>query len=248
MCGRYLLDLPGHTLAAMLDAAAGADGIGPSWNAAPTMELPVLSWDRAAARRVLEPATWGLVPGWARRSNAPSKPLINARAETITEKASFRTAFRRRRVLVPATGFYEWQKLDGGGKQPHVIRVRDLAVDLASGTPLEHVAEPGEPAMPFLMAGIAEVWVDTDGVPELTYAVVTTSPNPLCAPIHDRMPVILQGDDAQAWLEAPEDEADGLLGLLRPYPEEAMECWPVGRDVGNARTDHPGLTAPLLLP
>lgn len=223
MCGRYQLDLPGHTLASMFDAqlGAGLQGVdGRTWNAAPTQQLPVLVLG-AQGHRVLDAAQWGLVPHWSRGKDTPPRPLINARVETVAAKASFRTAVRRGRILVPVTGFYEWQG-PKGDKTPYSIRVAD--------------------AEAFLLAGIAEEWTHDDGSRELTYAVLTTRPNALMEQIHDRMPVILEGSAANAWLETPPEDADGLLELARdPFPAERMEAWPVSRDVNAAANDGPQL-------
>ena len=251
MCGRYLLDLPGSTLAGLLDAIDATGGFQPRFNVAPSQLVPVLALEklesrRGEPRRVLELAEWGLVPGWARRPDREQKPLINARGETAAEKPSFRSAFQRHRVLVPATAFYEWQQATGG-KVPHAIRVRGEAVDPATGRGLRRDAEPGEIARPFTMAGIAEVFVDDDGIPLVTVAILTCEANELVAPIHDRMPVILEGDDAHDWMATPPEAAGELQRLIRPFDAGRMEAWTIGREVGNARNDHPGIPQPLLV-
>lgn len=245
MCGRYQLAITGRTLATMLDVQPGA-GVSvteSTWNAAPTQQLPVIARARDGSR-VLERATWGLVPGWARRTGRPMRPLINARAETVVDKPAFRSAVRTGRVLVPITGFYEWAG-PAGSKVPHAFRVRGEAVEPRTGQRLGHDAAPEETAEPFLLAGIAEVWTSPDNVPELTYTVLTTTPNELCAPVHDRMPAILDPDDAEAWLETPPEATDLLLELLRPFPAERMEAWTVRDDVSNVRNDGPLLAAPV---
>jgi putative SOS response-associated peptidase YedK len=243
MCGRYQLALPGRTLANLLDAELAAGDVQPTWNAAPTQLLPILGLS-SDGRRVIQPAEWGLVPGWARLPGRSQRPLINARAETVAEKASFKRAVRTGRVLVPATGFYEWQG-EKGHKEPWAIRVRGEAIDPASGARLGHEASHLEVAEPFLIAGIAEEWVDTDNVPGLTFTVLTTEPNELCAPIHDRMPAILDAEDAEAWLETPPEATDLLLELLRPFPSERMETWAVSRTVNDARSDGAELARPV---
>lgn len=244
MCGRYQLALPGRTLANLLDAELAAGAVQPTWNAAPTQLLPILGLS-ADGRRVLQEAEWGLVPAWARRPGASQRPLINARAETVAEKASFRRAVRTGRVLVPATGFYEWCG-PKGSRDPWAIRVRGEAIDPTTGNRLGHEAGQDEIAEPFLMAGIAEEWTTPDNVPGLTFTVLTTRPNELCEPIHDRMPAILDPDDAQAWLETPPDATDLLLELLRPFPSERMETWTVSRAVNDARSNGPDLARPTV--
>jgi putative SOS response-associated peptidase YedK len=242
MCGRYQLALPGRTLANLLDAELAVGTLRPTWNAAPSQVLPVLGLSHSG-RRVLQGAEWGLVPTWAHRPGVDLRPLINARAETVAEKPAFRSAVRKGRVLVPVTGFYEWAG-PKGMKVPHLIRVQGAAVDEHRGTRLDHQAAIGEIAEPFLLAGIAEEWTTPDNVPELTFSILTTTPNELCAPIHDRMPVILAGEDADAWLGTPPEATDLLLELLRPFPSERMEAWPVSRDVNDVRHDGPHLGIP----
>ncbi|MCZ4495727.1 MAG: uncharacterized protein JWM25_310 [Thermoleophilia bacterium] len=245
MCGRYQLALPGRTLASLLDARLGAfDAQEPTWNAAPTQVLPILALAEDGAR-ILEPATWGLVPGWSRASGG-IRPLINARAETALEKPAFRDAMRTGRVLVPTTGFYEWQgsKASKAPKVPYVIRVRGEAIEPETGTRLGRAAEPGEPAEPFLVAGISTTWIDRDGVPHVSYAVLTTDPNELCAPLHDRMPVILAGDDATSWLQTPEEETEQLLPLLASFPSDLMETWAVEPFVNDVNRNGRELVAP----
>lgn len=237
MCGRYQLALPGRTLANLLDAQLAARDVQPRWNAAPTQLLPVLGL-AADGRRVVQGAEWGLVPAWARMPGTEMRPLFNARAETVAEKPSFRRAVRNGRVLVPTTGFYEWAGAKGS-KVPHLIRVRGAAVDVDRGVRLDHEAARDEVVEPFLLAGFAEEWTTPDNVPGLTFTIITTPPNELCADVHDRMPAILDGDDAQAWLETPPEATEALLELLRPFPAERMEAWPVSRAVNDARFDGP---------
>jgi putative SOS response-associated peptidase YedK len=239
MCGRYQLALPGRTLAGLLDAELAAGGMQPTWNAAPSQVLPVLGLS-STGRRILQGAEWGLVPAWARLPGRDIRPLINARAETVVDKPAFRTAVRTGRILVPATGFYEWAG-PKGAKVPHAIRVSGAAIDPVTGVRLHHEASPAEVAEPFLIAGFAQEWTTPDNVPELTFTIITTEPNELCAPIHDRMPAILDQQDADAWLSTPPEATELLLGLLRPFPAERMEAWPVSRDVNDVRCDGPQL-------
>jgi putative SOS response-associated peptidase YedK len=243
MCGRYQLALPGRTLANLLDAQLAAGDVQPTWNAAPTQVLPVLGL-AANGRRVIQGAEWGLVPAWARRPGTDLRPLINARAETVAEKPAFRSAVRKGRILVPVTGFYEWSG-PKGHKVPSAIRVRGEAIDPATGARLGHEAGQHEIAEPFLLAGFAEEWTTPDNVPELTFTILTTTPNELCEPIHDRMPAILDAEDAQAWLETPPEATELLLELLRPFPSERMEAWTVSRAVNDVRQDGPQLGEPM---
>lgn len=239
MCGRYQLALPGRTLASLLDAQLAATSVQPTWNAAPSQELPILGLS-STGTRVIQRAEWGLVPAWAQQPGSTLRPLINARAETVAEKPAFRSAVRTGRILVPVTGFYEWAG-PKGHKVPHMIRVRGAAIDPLTGVRLDHEAAIDEVAEPFLLAGFAQEWTTPDHVPGLTFTIITTTPNELCAPIHDRMPAILEGEDAQAWLETPPDATELLLELLRPLPAARMEAWSVSRAVNDVHQDGPQL-------
>lgn len=227
MCGRYQLDLPGRTIAAMFGAelAPRLDGVDVrTWNAAPTNELPVVALGRDG-HRVVDAARWGLVPSWERSQAAAgarrSPNLINARVESVLDKPAYRRAVRRGRVLVPATGFYEWHG-DPGRKIPWSLRVRDCAG--------------------FAMAGIAEEWQREDGLTELSYAILTTRPNELAARVHDRMPVLLDDSQADAWLETMPEQVDQLVrDITEPFAADRMESWPVSTDVNAVANDGPAL-------
>ncbi len=178
-----------------------------------------------ARERVPVLAQWGLVPTWSKEPQAGPRP-INARAEGIDTKPTFRGAFRHGRCLIPASGFYEWRTL-GQRKQPFFIRPRG-----------------GEGL--FVFAGLLSVWAGPEG--ELvTCTIITTTPNELMAPLHHRMPVLLAREEQAAWLDPDNRQA---LALLRPFPSEAMEAYPVSAAVGSPRNDGPELVAPLptLLP
>jgi putative SOS response-associated peptidase YedK len=165
---------------------------------------------------------WGLVPSWSRDESAASR-CINAKAETAAEKPMFRGAFKSRPCLVPADGFYEWAPVGVGGKQPYYITTRDRE--------------------PFAFAGLWEWWRAKDAARDApgveTFTILTTEPNELCAPVHNRMPVILAREDWAGWLGTHE----GRSALLRSFPAERMECWPVGNAVGNVRNEGPELLA-----
>jgi putative SOS response-associated peptidase YedK len=165
---------------------------------------------------------WGLVPAWARDA-ATGNRLINARAETVSEKPAFRRAFRERRCLVPADGFYEWKR-EGTVKRPFHIRMRDGA--------------------PFAFAGIWERWEGIGGESVETLAILTTGPNDLLAPIHDRMPLILPPGEYGLWLDRSVRAPERLAPLLRPFPSGAMEAYSVGRTVNNPQADGPSCIRP----
>ena len=191
----------------------------PRYNVAPTDEAPVVRL--RDSERELVPLRWGLVPYWAKDPKI-GYSTINAGAETVATAASFREAFRRRRCLVVTDGFYEWKKLEGGAKQPHRIVMKDRE--------------------PFGLAGLWERWKPGDGAePVQTFTIITTTPNAVCSPIHNRMPVVIAPADFDAWLTV----APGSAALLRAYPPESMEAYPVSKAVGNVKTYGPKLAEPI---
>ena len=152
--------------------------------------------------------------------------LINARAEGIEAKPAFRAAFKRRRCLVPASGFYEWKKLGGGDrKQPYYITAADEE--------------------PLAFAGVWEWWRSPEGEAVESFAIITTTPNEMMAGLHDRMPVILDSADFAPWLDPAQEDQKRLLGLLRPYPAELMVSRPVSTRVNSPRNDDPACILPL---
>lgn len=238
MCGRYQLTLAAGTLAGLLDAQLGATAplARASWDASPTQVLPVIVAASASTTgRVLEAARWGFVPPW---SSGRGRPLINARAETVLDKRSFRDAVRTRRVLVPVTGFYEWSGVPGS-KVRHLIRARGAAVDPITGEVLDHEASREEVVAPFLLAAFAyparaaagaradaeDTGDDPTGSLD-SFVILTTEPNEVCRPIHDRMPVIVPRAAADAWLREPPDATEHLLDELATWPARDTESWP----------------------
>lgn len=208
MCGRYTTISPKPVLEKRFDASFVAPAA-PNYNAAPSQKLPVILNTEPGQIQLLQ---WGLIPGWVKDLKAAPKP-INARAETLPEKPSFRQLLQRRRCLVPADSFYEWQATQRG-KIPHRILLQNEE--------------------PFAFAGLWDSWVDrSTGEVQPTFTIVTTEPNALMANLHNRMPVILQGRDAElAWL----DDNLGLEAhqqLLRPYPAELMREYAVTTRVNS---------------
>ena len=196
----------------------------PSYNIAPQSLQPVVRLDSETGQRELTIMRWGLVPFWAKDAKI-GYSTINAKSETVTTSPAFREAMKRRRCLVPAEWFYEWQKIDAKTKQPYAVGLRDGSL--------------------FAFAGLWEAWKDKskDQVLE-TYTVLTTDPNELMEPIHNRMPVILAPKDYQRWLE-PGEPTHLPVDLLRPYPAEEMKAWKVGNAVGNVRNNAPDLITPI---
>ena len=181
--------------------------------------IPIVRHRRDGEGHELALVRWGLVPFWAKDLSIGSK-MINARAEGIAEKPAFRAAFKARRCLVPADGFYEWQKVDGG-KQPMLIRLRSKST--------------------FAFAGLWEVWRSPEG-PVETCTIVTTEPNAVTAPIHNRMPVILEPADYDRWLDPSQPDAQALL---RPCPDDWLEAYPVSTRVNTPRNDTADLIEPF---
>lgn len=223
MCGRYLLTTPGEVLAELFEIDE-KPRLEARYNIAPTQEVAIVR-RREDGRRELATMHWGLVPFWA-KEKAIGNRLINARAESVAEKPSFRDSFKKRRCLIPASGFYEWQKVDGR-KQPWLLKVR------------------GE--LPFAFAGLWSSWRDRAseaGEVLETCTIVTTAPNELAARVHDRMPAILPYGKHDAWLD-PTAAPDALSALLAPYPADEMEAWPVSTRVNNPRNEDSACAEPI---
>lgn len=222
MCGRFALQAPPAELVTRFGLDECAD-FGPRYNIPPGTDIPVIR-QSPEGRRVLHLLRWGLVPHWAADANIGAK-LNNARGESVAEKPSFRAAFRRRRCLIPASGFYEWKTV-GKAKQPYYI-------SLKSGAPLA-------------MGGLWESWKASDGTLLRSACIITTGPNEVMAPIHERMPVILAPEHWQAWLNAP---AETIAGLVAPYAAaDGLQAWPVSRRVSKTQDDDAGLLEPVELP
>jgi putative SOS response-associated peptidase YedK len=225
MCGRFTLRTDAKKVAEFFDADLHGVDFGPSWNLAPTDPvLVVRRADGGVGGRELARARWGLLPGWV--DDADDFPtLINARSETAREKPAFRDAFRSRRCLIPADGFYEWVRVDGD-KQPFYVRRRDDRL--------------------FAFAGLWERRAGEDG-PQDSCTILTTEPNDLVARLHDRMPVVLPDDAHEAWLD-PAGYPGDLEELLRPYPDpdDDFEAYPVTKRVNSPRHDEPQLVKPLV--
>ncbi|MBC7771502.1 MAG: SOS response-associated peptidase [Pyrinomonadaceae bacterium] len=222
MCGRYTHRIFWNELHRLMELTTPVQ-LPIRYNIAPTQTAPVVRIDdRERSRsRSLAMLRWGLLPSWARDIKVGSS-LINARAEGIESKPSFREAFRRQRCLVPASGFYEWKRLANGKvRQPYYISTADQK--------------------PIAFAGLWESWHNTShqGEPVETFTIITTTPNEMMAPLHDRMPVILDPQDFPSWLDPGNKDTAGLLALLRPYPAELMQSHPVSPRVNSPAFDDP---------
>jgi putative SOS response-associated peptidase YedK len=236
MCGRYSRRWDKQRIAEAFQAG-NVDGLvyeekqaddwsaAPNYNVAPQTMQPVVLSSRETGRRELAMMRWGLIPFWAKDAKI-GYSTINARAETIASSAIYRDAAKRRRCLVPADAFYEWQKLDAKTKQPYAITLKDTEI--------------------FAFAGLWERWKDNAADRQLeTYTILTTDPNELMEPFHDRMPVILDPKDYDRWLGTDAASPQLPTDLLKPYPAERMRSWKVSNRVGNVRNNDPELLAPL---
>ncbi|MFQ3673311.1 MAG: SOS response-associated peptidase [Aggregatilineales bacterium] len=219
MCGRYTLAAAPEAIQQAFDLESVPSGLTPRYNIAPTQPIPVIT---NQSPRALTFVTWGLIPSWAKDASMAAQ-LINARAETLAEKPSFRSAYKYRRCLVPADGFYEWMK-DGKVKRPQYIYRRDHAL--------------------FAFAGLWERWNSPDGSEVLSATIITTEPNATIAPLHHRMAVILDPSDYKIWLDPDADPAV-LQALLRPAPDDLLALHEVSSAVNNARHDSPDMIEPL---
>jgi putative SOS response-associated peptidase YedK len=223
MCGRYTQVRPEPELADLFDAEDLADLPPGRYNVAPTDPTSVVV--ERDERRVVTAYRWGLVPHWAEDPRVGARMII-ARAETIERSPAFRDSFARKRCLVPVDGFYEWRRTPDGGRQPYYITSTD-------GSPLA-------------LAGLWSSWRPKDEGPTLrTRAIVTTTPNELLAPIHDRMPVIVARDAWPLWLDTTVDHRAELRGLFEPSPAAGLLAYPVDRFVNSVRNNGPELIRPL---
>jgi len=224
MCGRFTLRASASVVAEQF-AVFDTPPFGPRFNIAPTQPVAVvrLAPEQPEAERELVWLRWGLIPSWA-KDPAVGNRMINARAETAAEKPAYRDAFRRRRCLVAADGFYEWQR-SGRRKQPYFIHMRDDS--------------------PFALAGLWESWEGPDHSRIESCTLLTTEPNSLVEPIHNRMPVILAPDDYHSWLDPAGQNLQQLMPLLRPYPGDTMTAHPVSNLVNSPAHEDPRCIEPL---
>lgn len=216
MCGRFTFTQPENLVTEVFQLSSSPT-LSPRYNIAPTQSVPTVLLDSDDGERQFKMLRWGLIPSWAKDMKMGAA-LINARAETVAEKPAFRSAFKRRRCLILADGFYEWQQ-EEKKKQPYYFRLQEGKL--------------------FAFAGLWERWEKGEGDAIESCTIITTEANELMQPFHDRMPVILDPKDYEKWLDSQVQKPESLQSLLQPYQSEEMTVYPVSTKVNNARTDSP---------
>jgi putative SOS response-associated peptidase YedK len=221
MCGRFTFSATPEEIQAAFPAVEIRGQHTPRYNIAPTQPVAVIP---NAANLYLDYFIWGLIPSWSKDPKMGAK-MINARGETVAEKPAFRAALKRRRCLILTTGFYEWRKESDGSKTP-------MYIHLKSG-------------LPFAFAGLWEIWHSPQGDEVYSCTIITTEPNELIASIHNRMPVILDPNTYDLWLDPTERRGEDLTHLLTAYPADLIDAYPVSSEVNRPGNDSPFLIQPL---
>ena len=222
MCGRYTLTAPGDVLAELFGLDEWPE-VEARYNVAPTQEVAAVRVDEVGGGRRFVRLKWGLVPPWA-DDPAIGNRMINARSESVAEKPAFRSSFKRKRCLVLADGFYEWRKVEGGKKQPWYFRLQS-----------------GEP---FAFAGLWASWNKGGGPPVESCTILTTDANPLVSTVHPRMPVILDPEEYDLWLDPSVEDRERLEAALDPLDVEKMIAYPVSTRVNSPANDEPSVIEP----
>jgi putative SOS response-associated peptidase YedK len=223
MCGRYRLSRRKQIVAEYFDSVPGEEDWNPHYNIAPTQSVPVIRQNPKKPIRELSFMRWGLIPSWAKDSSVAAQ-MINARSETAGTKPAYRDALKSCRCLIPADGFYEWQKT-GNAKQPYCFEVNEGKL--------------------FAFAGIWDHWKEPNGNWLETCSVLTTTPNAVTSPVHDRMPVILDPDSYDLWLDPGMRDVSTVSDLLKPYDARQMRCYPVSTRINYVGNDDEACSAPV---
>ena len=223
MCGRYRLSRRRQLVEEYFDSVSGEEDWAPRYNVAPTHPVPVIRQNPKEPVRELSLMRWGLIPSWSKDSSGAAR-MINARAETASTKPAFRDAMKSRRCLIPADGFYEWKR-DGKSKQPYCFEVNDAEL--------------------FAFAGLWDRWKDPAGNWIKTCSILTTIPNAVTSPVHDRMPVILDPDSYDLWLDPGMTHVDAASDLLKPYDARRMRSYAVSTRINSVVNDDPACSAPV---
>ena len=225
MCGRFVLMTPGKSLTEHFRLAE-EPSLGPRYNIAPTQPVAIIKPKAGTSQRELKIVRWGLIPFWAKDAKMGAG-FINARSETAADRPAFRTAFKMRRCIIPADGFYEWKKLEKG-RAPYLVVLSNRLV--------------------FAFAGLWETWKSPDGELIESCTILTTDANELIQPIHDRMPTILSPSDYDLWLNPDTKTTESLKHMLKPFPSEEMIMFPVSGKVNKASYDAADCVEPLTGP
>ena len=222
MCGRYTLVNLAHLTQLFPWITELPADLPPRYNIAPSQPILAVANDKPDQYDYF---LWGLIPSWAKDPKI-GNTMCNARGETLAVKNAFKNAYKRRRCLIPADGFYEWKlNADGKTKQPMYIRLKG--------------------GMPFALGGLWEYWADDKGNEMRSATIITTRPNTLMATMHDRMPVIIPQKQFDRWLKQGDTPPQELDDLIAPYPEDQMEAYPVSKNVNSPRNDGPELVKPV---
>lgn len=240
MCARFTLKTSAVVLQDLFELEDVPE-LMPRYNIAPSQVVPAVVEENG--RREMRFFQWGLIPSWAKDPGI-GQNLINARAETAPEKPSFRSAFKRRRCLIPADGFFEWTTVEETGE---AALFDDLAPKPKGGKPIKQpyyfqMTDEG----PFAFAGLYEYWEAVDAGPIETCTILTTEPNALLAQFHNRMPAIVAPENYTLWLDAEPKPSEMLLALIPPYPSDRMKATPVTRRMNNPRFDDPEAVTPVV--
>jgi putative SOS response-associated peptidase YedK len=225
MCGRYKLSRRKQVVEEYFDCTSDEPDWSPRYNIAPTQPIPVIRQNPKEPVRELSLMRWGLIPSWARDPSVAAR-MINARSETAATKPAFRDALKFRRCLIPADGFYEWQKT-GTGKQPYCFEVNEGEL--------------------FGFAGLWDRWKNPSGVWVETCSILTTTPNALTSAVHDRMPVILDPDGYDLWLDPGMRDVSVVSDLLKPFDACLMRCYPISTRINSVVHDDEACSAPVEL-
>ncbi len=225
MCGRYKLSRRKQLVEEYFDTDSGVEDWVPRYNIAPTQPVAVIRQNPKEPVRELSLMRWGLIPSWAKDSSAAAS-MINARSETASTKPAFRDALKSRRCLIPADGFYEWSRT-GKAKQPYCFEVGDGEL--------------------FAFAGIWDRWKDASGKTVETCSILTTAPNSVKSAVHDRMPVILDPDCYDLWLDSGMKDVSAASDLLKPHDARLMRCYPVSTRINSVVNDDEACSSPVEL-
>ena len=225
MCGRYRLTAKQRFIAEHFDIEESEVHASPRYNIAPTQPVPVIRQHPEEPRRDLSLMRWGFIPPQAKDSSLAAS-MINARSETLASLPAFREAFQLRRCIVPADGFYEWQR-SGSTRQPFCFVVNDGEL--------------------FAFAGLWSGWRGPDGLWIKSFTILTTTPNAVTSTVHDRMPVILDKNDYDLWLDPGMKNTSAVAGLLKPFDARRVQCYPVSSRINHVQNDDIDCSAPVVL-